>query len=32
MDIETLYRRSVEGWTARVEAVGVEKWSATTPC
>lgn len=32
MDIETLYRRTVEGWTARVEAVGDDQWAATTPC
>ena len=32
MDLETLYRRTVEGWTARVEAVGPDQWAAPTPC
>jgi len=32
MDLESLYRRTVEGWTARVEAVGPDQWEAPTPC
>ncbi len=32
MDLETLYRRTVESWTARVEAVGPDQWDAPTPC
>jgi uncharacterized protein (TIGR03086 family) len=32
MDLETLYRRTVEGWTARVEAVGPDQWADPTPC
>ena len=32
MDQETAYRRSVEGWTARVEAVGPDQWALPTPC
>ena len=32
MDQETVYRRSVEGWAARVEAVGPDQWSLPTPC
>jgi uncharacterized protein (TIGR03086 family) len=32
MDIGTLYRRTVEGWTARVDAVRDDQWAATTPC
>jgi uncharacterized protein (TIGR03086 family) len=32
MDLETLYRRTVEGWTARVEAVGPDQWASPTPC
>ena len=32
MDQETVYRRTVEGWTARVAAVGPEQWSLPTPC
>lgn len=32
MDIETLYHRTVDGWAARVDAVGTDQWAATTPC
>lgn len=32
MDQEAAYRRSVEGWTARVGAVGPDQWSLPTPC
>jgi len=32
MDIGTLYHRTVDGWAARVSAVGAEQWEATTPC
>ena len=32
MDQESVYRRSVEGWTARVEAVRPDQWSLPTPC
>ncbi len=32
MDLETLYRRTVESWTARVQAVGPDHWTAATPC
>ncbi len=32
MDLQTLYRRTVEGWTARVAAVGPDQWAAPTPC
>lgn len=32
MDLETVYRRTVDGWTARVEGVGADQWGAATPC
>ncbi len=32
MDLETLYRRTVESWTARVQTVGADQWTAVTPC
>lgn len=32
MDQETVYRRTVEGWKARVGAVGPDQWSLPTPC
>lgn len=32
MDQETVYRRAVEAWTARVDAVGSDQWSLPTPC
>ncbi|HEX6148961.1 TIGR03086 family metal-binding protein [Nocardioides sp.] len=32
MDLETLYRRTVDGWTARVEGVGPDQWESLTPC
>ncbi len=32
MDLETMYRRSVDGWTERVAAVGPDQWGAVTPC
>lgn len=32
MDIETLYRRTVDTWNARVQAVGPDQWTAATPC
>lgn len=32
MDQETVYRRTVDGWTARVEAVGPDQWALPTPC
>jgi uncharacterized protein (TIGR03086 family) len=32
MDLETLYRRTVETWTDRVLTVGPEQWAAPTPC
>jgi len=32
MDIDTLYERTVESWTARVEAVGDDQWAGPTPC
>ena len=32
MDLETLYRRTVESWTDRVLAVGPEQWARATPC
>ena len=31
MDLETLYRRTVESWTARVAAVGPDQWGAAHP-
>jgi uncharacterized protein (TIGR03086 family) len=32
MDLESLYRRTVETWTDRVLTVGPEQWAAATPC
>ncbi|QBR93208.1 TIGR03086 family metal-binding protein [Nocardioides euryhalodurans] len=32
MDQEIAYRRAVDGWTARVEAVGPDQWALPTPC
>ena len=32
MDIETLYERTLESWTTRVEAVGDDQWARPTPC
>ena len=32
MDLETVYQRTVDGWTARVEGVGADQWGAATPC
>jgi uncharacterized protein (TIGR03086 family) len=32
MDLNTLYQRTVETWTARVRAVGADQWGAPTPC
>jgi uncharacterized protein (TIGR03086 family) len=32
MDMETLYRRTVESWADRVRAVGPDDWDAATPC
>jgi uncharacterized protein (TIGR03086 family) len=32
MDLENVYRRSVESWTRRVEGVGPDQWTAPTPC
>ena len=32
MDLETLYRRTVQSWTDRVLTVGPEQWTAATPC
>jgi len=32
MDLETLYRRSIESWTHRVISVGPEQWARATPC
>jgi uncharacterized protein (TIGR03086 family) len=32
MDLIALHRRTVEEFLARVEAVGDEQWSASTPC
>jgi uncharacterized protein (TIGR03086 family) len=32
MDLETMYRRSVDGWTERVAEVGHDQWGAVTPC
>ena len=32
MDLETLYRRTVESWTAQVQAVAADQWTAATPC
>ncbi|WP_432478328.1 TIGR03086 family metal-binding protein [Nocardioides sp. GXQ0305] len=32
MDPEIVYRRTVDGWTARVDAVGPDQWALPTPC
>lgn len=32
MDLETLYRRTIESWTDRILTVGPEQWGAVTPC
>jgi len=32
MDIGTLYRRSMESWAVRVNAVREDQWDAPTPC
>jgi len=32
MELADLYRRSVEGWTARVETIPADRWDAPTPC
>lgn len=32
MDPETLYLRTLESWTDRVQAVAPERWDADTPC
>ena len=32
MDLETLYRRTIDSWTDRILTVGPEQWGATTPC
>ena len=32
MDLETLYLRTVESWTDRVQAVAPERWDSVTPC
>ena len=32
MDQEIAYRRTVDGWTARVAAVGPDQWDLPTPC
>jgi uncharacterized protein (TIGR03086 family) len=32
MDLNTLYQRTVETWTARVRAVGPDQWDDPTPC
>ncbi len=32
MDLETLYRRTIESWTDRILTVGPEQWGAATPC
>jgi uncharacterized protein (TIGR03086 family) len=32
MDLETLYRRTVQSWTDRVQAVDAGVWGAATPC
>ena len=32
MELADLYRRTVETWTARVEAVPADRWDAPTPC
>jgi uncharacterized protein (TIGR03086 family) len=32
MELETLYRRTLESWSDRVQAVAPERWDADTPC
>ena len=32
MDLDTLYRRTVDVWTDRVNAVGPDQWDGPTPC
>lgn len=32
MDLGTLYRRTMEGWAARVNDVGPDRWQDPTPC
>jgi uncharacterized protein (TIGR03086 family) len=32
MDLQTLYERTLESWTDRVQAVGPERWDSSTPC
>jgi len=32
MELDELYRRTVEGWAARVAAVPADRWDAPTPC
>ena len=32
MELAALYRRTVDAWTARVEAVPAGRWDAPTPC
>ena len=32
MDLATLHRRTVETWTARVDAITSDQWSRPTPC
>lgn len=32
MDLTTMYQRTVESWTDRVDAVGADQWDAPTPC
>src|SRR4051812_20531391 len=32
MDLETQYRRAVEGWLTRLDAIGQAQWNGPTPC
>lgn len=32
MELNTLYRRTLESWTDRVRAVGADQWDGPTPC
>ena len=32
MELESLYRRTVESWADRVQTVGPDQWAAVTPC
>jgi uncharacterized protein (TIGR03086 family) len=32
MDQEIVYRRTVDGWTARVDSVAPDQWDLPTPC